>query len=81
MGVFDDILGAIFGSGSTGSTDSKSTEVTWNDDEIKVRNTSVIVDHGNKSHDTIWSTTEINPKTGDTTVKEGGHGGNFDKSK
>ncbi len=81
MGLFDDIVNLITGDGNKASIDSKSTEVKWDDDEIKVRNSSVIVDHGNKTHDTVWSTTEINPKTGDITVKEGGHGGNFDKTK
>lgn len=79
MGVISDILDSIFGGGSTGSTDPKSTEYSEKDDNIRVRNSDVIIDHDNKSHSTIWSTTDVNTKTGDATVREGGHGENFKK--
>lgn len=79
MGVFDDIINAITGSGSHGSTDSKTPEYRESDSHASIRQHSVIVDHDNKCHDTIWSKTTVDLDTGQSKSEEGGHGPHFQK--
>lgn len=77
MGLFSSLIDAITGSGSTASTDPKETQITERNDEIRVRNSDVIIDHGAKTHDTVWSNTTVNVNTGETKSNEGAHGPNF----
>jgi hypothetical protein len=77
MGIISDILDAILGESST---DPKETTYTVNDDgDARVRNTTVVIDHDNGTHDTIWSSTTVSGTTGQSSHSEGGHGPNFQK--
>jgi hypothetical protein len=77
MGLFDSFMSAILGS-DTGSTDSKKTSFSVNDDgDARVRNTSVIINHDTGEHDTVWSNTTVDGKTGEANSSEGAHGPNF----
>ncbi len=74
MGLFSDLFDAILGSDS----DPKGTRITEDDNgNIRVRNSDVIIDHDNGTHDTIWSNTNVNINTGKTSFDEGAHGPNF----
>lgn len=77
MGLFSDLMDAIFSSGGSASSDPKRTSVTESDNEIRVRNSDVIIDHGSGKHDTVWSNTTVNTSTGATKSNEGTHGPNF----
>ncbi len=73
MGLFSDLMDSILGS----SSDPKATSVTHDGDEIRVRNSDVIIDHDKGTHDTVWSNTTVNVNTGHTSSNEGSHGPNF----
>ncbi len=79
MGLIGDILGEILGNGQTGSSDPKPTRVENNDQEVRVRNSDVVVNHTTGRHDTIWSNTSVNLNTGEVKVSEGTHGPNYQK--
>ncbi|HNP23440.1 MAG TPA: hypothetical protein PKM63_17355 [Panacibacter sp.] len=79
MGLFSDLMDAIFSSGSSASSDPKGTQITESDNEIRVRNSDVIVDHGSGKHDTVWSNTTVNTSTGESKFGEGAHGPNYQK--
>jgi hypothetical protein len=73
MGLFSDLLSSITGS----SSDPKATQITHDGEEIRVRNTDVIIDHEQGKHDTVWSNTTVNVNTGQSSFDEGAHGPNF----
>ncbi len=77
MGFISDLLDSIMGDGHSGSSDPKVTTNTNNGDEVRVRNSDVVVNHDTGKHDTIWSSTTVNVNTGEAKSSEGGHGPNF----
>ncbi|MFA6397441.1 MAG: hypothetical protein WDK96_01155 [Candidatus Paceibacterota bacterium] len=72
MGLFDFIFGS-----STGS--DPKTRVSDNGEKITVRNSDVVFDHNSGKHETAWSKTEVDTRTGDSKTSEGAHGSNYQK--
>jgi len=79
MGLFSDFISTIFGSDANVSTDPKATSVNNNGESISVRNTSVIIDHDAGTHDTVFSKSSVDLKTGQSKYEEGSHGPHFKK--
>lgn len=70
------LLSSLFGGNS--SSDSK-TRVSEKNDEVRVRNSSVVYDRDSGKHDTVWSNTTVNVNTGEAKYNEGAHGPNYSK--
>ena len=79
MGLLSDLFSAITGDGSSNvSSDPKATSYSINDDgDARVRNTDVVIDHDKGTHDTMWSNSTYDGKTGEFGYNEGAHGPNF----
>lgn len=80
MGIINDILNSLIGSGSNDTGVHHSSSVKEHEDgTIRVREAAYITDNETGKHSTIWSNTDSNIKTGETSIKEGGHGENYHK--
>lgn len=78
MGAIDDISKS--NSGKT-SVDHHPTEQKNDGDTVSVRHSATVVNHDEGNHDTIFSKTSSDTRTGEGKHEEGGHGPNYDKSK
>jgi hypothetical protein len=78
MGIISDLVDAILDSGSSSADVYHDTKTTVDDEgSVRVREAAYITDKDTGSHSTVWSTTEVDGKTGEATIKEGGHGENY----
>lgn len=73
MGLFDFLFG------SNESSSDPKTRVTYSEDKVTVRNSDVIYDRETGKHDTVYSKTTVDLKTGDSKYEEGAHGPNYQK--
>lgn len=74
MGLFDFLFGS-----SDSSSDPKTRVTISDDDKMTVRNTDIIYEKSSGKHDTVFSKTTVDLKTGDTNYEEGAHGPNYNK--